>query len=252
MKLFKIGGNIIDNEEQLKEFLLHFSKTQGPKILVHGGGKLASQLSERLGIEPKMVDGRRITDAATLDVVTMVYAGLINKKIVAILQSLFCNAIGMSGADANIIRAHKRPVGAVDYGYAGDVDKVDAGILLNLCEKGITPVICAITHDNKGQLLNTNADTIATEISIACSGMESTELIFCFEKDGVLDAEDKVINNLSHSYFNELVQQGVITDGMLPKLNNAFRALQSGTKNIRIVGPGYIEHPEQEHTLISN
>ncbi len=258
LKVIKIGGNVIDNPESLQQFIADFALLQGPKILVHGGGKIATKLAEDLGIKSKMVEGRRITDGESLKVVTMVYAGLINKNIVAGLQQHKCNAIGLSGADGNMIRATRRlpqkvlssveparagtdgDLGeAVDYGFVGDLDEssIDHQGLSKLLEAGFTPVFSAITHDGKGQLLNTNADTIASAISIAMSKEYETSLIFCFEKAGVLmDVEDEgsVIRTIDPHYYNELKHQGIINDGMIPKLDNAFEAINKGLKEVCI------------------
>jgi acetylglutamate kinase len=250
LKVIKIGGNVIDNPESLQQFIADFAMLQGPKILVHGGGKIATKLAEDLGIKSKMLEGRRITDGESLKVVTMVYAGLINKNIVAGLQSENCNAIGLSGADGNMIRATRRlpqkvlsggeDLGeAVDYGFVGDLDEssIDRKGLYKLLEAGFTPVFSAITHDGKGQLLNTNADTIASAISIAMSVEYETSLIFCFEKAGVLmDVEDEssVIKSIDQHYYNELKLQGIINDGMIPKMDNAFEAINKGLKEVYI------------------
>jgi acetylglutamate kinase len=250
LQVIKIGGNVIDNPESLQQFIADFAMLQGPKILVHGGGKIATKLAEDLGIKSKMLEGRRITDGESLKVVTMVYAGLINKNIVAGLQSENCNAIGLSGADGNMIRATRRlpqkvlsggeDLGeAVDYGFVGDLDEssIDRKGLYKLLEAGFTPVFSAITHDGKGQLLNTNADTIASAISIAMSVEYETSLIFCFEKAGVLmDVEDEssVIKSIDQHYYNELKLQGIINDGMIPKMDNAFEAINKGLKEVYI------------------
>ncbi|MDP3467647.1 MAG: acetylglutamate kinase [Daejeonella sp.] len=250
LKVIKIGGNVIDNPDSLQQFIADFAMLQGHKILVHGGGKIATKIAEDLGIKSKMVEGRRITDGESLKVVTMVYAGLINKNIVAGLQSENCNAIGLSGADGNMIRATRRlpqkvlssgeDLGeAVDYGFVGDLDEssIDRRGLYKLLEAGFTPVFSAITHDGKGQLLNTNADTIASAISIAMSKEYETSLIFCFEKAGVLmDIEDEgsVIRSIDPHYYNELKRQGIINDGMIPKLDNAFEAINKGLKEVCI------------------
>jgi acetylglutamate kinase len=250
LKVIKIGGNVIDNPDSLQQFIADFAMLQGPKILVHGGGKIATKLAEDLGIKSKMVEGRRITDGESLKVVTMVYAGLINKNIVASLQSENCNAIGLSGADGNLIQAKRRPLKeifskeknesiSVDYGFVGDLNEsaIDHQALSKLLEAGFTPVFSAITHDGKGQLLNTNADTIASAISIAMSKEYETSLIFCFEKAGVLmDVEDEssIISSIDPHYYNELKRQGIINDGMIPKLDNAFEAINKGLKEVCI------------------
>lgn len=247
--VIKIGGNIIDDEGKLSSFIKSFAQIQGKKILVHGGGKLATKLGETLGIEQKLVDGRRITDAETLKIVTMVYAGLINKSIVSQLQSNNCNAIGLTGADGNCIVAHKRisansplGLGGIDYGFAGDIDKINSAFLQNLLEQDITVVIAPITHDKKGQLLNTNADTIAQEIAKALSTYYNVQLIYSFEKSGVLldvNDETSVIKKISRNYYEQLKApssdgRGAIFAGMIPKLDNAFTALNSGVKKVII------------------
>jgi len=200
LKVIKIGGNIIDNDNALQQFLKDFASIKTPKILVHGGGKLATKLAQQMQVEVNMVDGRRITDQDTLDIITMVYAGKINKTIVAQLQANNCNAIGFSGADGNTIISNKRPVKAIDYGFVGDVKKVNTKTLELLLNNHITPIFCAITHDENGQLLNTNADTIASEIAIGFAPIYNTALYYCFEKNGVLkDVEnnDSVIENIN-------------------------------------------------------
>ncbi len=237
--IIKIGGHVIDNSENLHYFLEDFSDLQGYKILVHGGGKMATELSHTLGIEPKMIDGRRITDIETLRVVTMVYAGLINKNIVAQLQAKKCNAIGLTGADANLIRANKRPVNEIDYGFVGDLDQTSVAThkLSALLEEGLIPVFSAITHDGKGQLLNTNADTIASTIATALAANYETHLVYCFEKKGVLrdvNNEESIITRIASSYFETLKSEGVIAGGMLPKLENAFKAIKNGVKEVYI------------------
>lgn len=235
--LIKIGGNIIDDEAKLSSFLQSFAAVKAKKILVHGGGKLATKLAEQTGVKQQMIEGRRITDAETLKIVTMVYAGLINKTIVAQLQSKGCNALGLTGADGNAILAHKRVVKELDYGFAGDVDSVNAQFLHRLLQDEITPVLSPITHDGKGQLLNTNADTIAQEIAKAVSEFYDVELIYSFEKSGVLlNAEDEqsVINKINQPYFDELKTKGLVFAGMIPKLQNAFAALDSGVKKVII------------------
>lgn len=250
LKVIKIGGNVIDNPESLQQFIADFAMLQGPKILIHGGGKIATKLAYDLGITSKMVEGRRITDGESLKVVTMVYAGLINKNIVAGLQHEACNAIGLSGADGNLIHAKRRPVKeifsneknetiSVDYGFVGDLDEssIDYMGLKKLLEAGFIPVFSAITHDGKGQLLNTNADTIASAIAVAMSKEYETSLIFCFEKAGVLlDVKDEgsVIRSIDPHYYNELKLQGIINDGMIPKLDNAFEAINKGLKEVCI------------------
>lgn len=237
LSIIKIGGNVIENKEELSKFLKAFSKLEGLKILVHGGGKLATKLGTRLGIESKLIDGRRITDEDSLGLITMVYAGLVNKNIVAELQSHNCNAIGLSGADGDTIQAHKRPVKDIDYGYAGDVDGVSTNTITKLLEAGLTPVFCAMTHDGKGQLLNTNADTIASELAIGMSGNYETTLYYCFERKGVLmnvNDDDSVVKHIDSESYQDLLEQKIIADGMLPKMENCFHALQKNVHQVRI------------------
>ncbi len=237
LSIVKIGGNVIEAEDQLAKFLSSFSKMEGLKILVHGGGKLATQLAEKLGIQSQLVGGRRITDEESLKVITMVYGGLTNKNIVAQLQANNCNAIGLSGADGNTIQAHKRPVKTIDYGYAGDVDGINATTINALLTSGLVPVFCAITHNGKGQLLNTNADTIASEMAIGMSGLYETTLYYCFEKKGVLmdvAEENSVVKHINSQSYQELLDQKIIADGMLPKLENCFHALNKNVHKVCI------------------
>lgn len=229
LRIVKIGGNIIDDPQKLEDFLVDFALLTGPKILVHGGGKLATQLSKKLGVETQMVDGRRITTSEDLDIVVMVYAGLINKKIVAGLQGKGCNAIGLSGADAECLRASKRPVNPIDFGWVGDIESVNVPSIRLFLDAGFTPVFCAISHDSKGHLLNTNADTIASELAIGMSGHFETELIYCFEKKGVLENvedDESVIPHINTARYRELKESGAIHKGMLPKMENCFHALE--------------------------
>jgi acetylglutamate kinase len=238
--IVKIGGNIIDDELLLNIFLKKFAAIQTKKILVHGGGKLATRLAEKLGINQQMVEGRRITDAETLKIVTMVYAGYINKNIVASLQSLQCNALGISGADGNSILSHKREKSGIDYGFAGDIDRVNTAWFVQLLLNGHTVVVSPITHDGKGQLLNTNADTIAQEIAKSLSSYFDVTLIYSFEKSGVLkdvDNENSVIEKLHLGYYKELKETEKIFAGMIPKLDNAFKAIESGVRKV-IIGKG--------------
>lgn len=235
--LLKIGGNIIDNPTELAQFLSDFSKIEGYKVLVHGGGKSATKMAESIGLVPQMIDGRRITDAAMLDVVVMIYAGQINKNIVAQLQANNTNAMGFSGADGNLIQSDKRNHPTIDYGFVGDVKKVNIQLLETLLSNGIVPVFCAITHDGKGQLLNTNADTIASELAIALSEVFDVTLNYCFEKPGVLyDAEDdsSVILSINQELYSQLKAEKAIHSGMIPKLDNCFNSLSKGVQKIKI------------------
>ncbi|GGF47894.1 acetylglutamate kinase [Echinicola rosea] len=235
ISIVKIGGNVIDDPAKLEEFLMLFARLEGKKILVHGGGVMASKFGLQLGIEPKMVEGRRITDEATLDVVTMVYAGMINKKIVAKLQYLEQNAMGFTGADGNLIRSVKRPVKVIDYGFVGDVKEIDTELLDVLLEKDVVPVFSAITHDRKGNLLNTNADTIASEIATSMAIKHNVRLYFCFNKAGVLideNNDDSLVPKINEDIYDELKRDRVIHSGMIPKLDNAFSALQKGVSNV--------------------
>jgi acetylglutamate kinase len=237
MEIIKIGGNIVDNDQVLDKFLDIFASEKKPRILVHGGGKIATKISAALGIETQMIDGRRITDEETLKVVTMVYAGLINKTIVAKLQARGVKAIGLCGADANIILSHKRQKGNVDYGFVGDVDAVDGQFLADLIAKGYTPILSPITHDKQGNLLNTNADTIASVTAVALSITHETSLTYCFELDGVLkDFNDKtsVIKNISSLDYQKLKAENIISDGMIPKIDNCFEAINQGVTKVRI------------------
>jgi len=239
LSVIKIGGNVIDNSEKLHQFLLDFKALPGDKILIHGGGKIATELGVSLGVEAKMVDGRRITDIETLRIVTMVYAGLINKNMVAQLQAKGCNAIGLTGADGNIIKAVKRPVKEIDYGFVGDLDEasVSSATLDSLLRAGLTPVLCAITHDGDSQLLNTNADTIASAVAVAMSSLYETVLVYCFEKRGVMrDVEDdhSLVPEIRMAEFEGLKQEGIVSGGMIPKLHNAFEAIKSGVSAVYI------------------
>lgn len=237
IKIFKIGGGIIDNPQDLATFLSVFSQVSGKKILVHGGGKSANQLLQKMGIQPIMVEGKRITDAATLEVVTMTYAGEINKKIVASLQALNSNALGMCGADGNAILAKKRPVKQIDYGFVGDLtpESINTTLFNGLLDLNILPVMCAITHDGNGQLLNTNADTIAATLAAALAKTNSVELYYCFDKKGVLidkDNEDSYISSITPELYERYKADGIITDGMIPKLDNAFATLGQGVEKV--------------------
>lgn len=254
ISIVKIGGNIINDPQELESTLEAFSKLSGPKILVHGGGRLASDMSKRLGITPKMIDGRRITDLDTLEVVTMVYAGLINKQIVAQLQSLGTNAIGLSGADGNVIKATKRPKGKIDYGYAGNISSVSADALSQLLSAGFTPVCCPITHDQQGQLLNTNADTIASSVATALSSTFEAVLYYLFDKSGVLldvNDENSLIPLITPEKYEELKRTQSVHTGMIPKLDNCMDAIGQGVHRVYIGQPKIIADNSTPKTTIS-
>ena len=238
LTIVKVGGAVVEDELQLSQLLKDFSAIEGRKVLVHGGGRKATKMAERLGIETKMVEGRRITDADMLEVVTMVYGGLVNKNLVAKLQANGVNALGLTGADANAIRSHKRPLkNGVDYGFVGDVDQADGEMLGRLIEAGITPVMAPLTHDGEGQILNTNADTIASETAKALANLYDVTLIFSFEKKGVLrnpDDDDSVIATITHADFERYKADGTISGGMLPKIENALSAVDAGVSKVII------------------
>ena len=251
LTIIKVGGKVVETPDSLTALLAQFSTIGGSKILVHGGGRTATQLATRLGIESRMVNGRRITDKETLDVVTMVYAGLVNKTIVAQLQALDINALGLTGADLNYMRSEKRPVGDVDYGFVGDVKAVQPGIIASLLQQGVVPVLAPLTHDKQGLLLNTNADTIAGETAKAMAHFFKVTLVYCFEKKGVLLDEtddDSVLPTLNRAQFKDYVAKGVIQGGMIPKLENAFEAIDAGvssvviTKADALIGAGTVIH----------
>lgn len=240
-KLFviKIGGNVVDDAAALELFLKKFAAVEGNKILVHGGGKIATSIGKQLGIVPNYINGRRITDAATIDLVTMVYAGLINKKLVAVLQSMNCNAIGLTGADADIIPADKRPIEEIDYGFVGDIksESVAVNNLHAFLENNMVPVVAPLTHDGQGQMLNTNADTIASALAVALSKQYDVRLIYCFEKKGVLENiadETSVISLINKEKYQQLLQDKKLADGILPKIENAFAAINSGVNEVLI------------------
>lgn len=244
LTIIKVGGKIVEEEDTLQRLLTDFAAIPGKKLLVHGGGRSATRLAAQLGIESRMVNGRRITDADTLRVVTMVYGGLVNKNIVAGLQARGVNAIGLTGADMNVIRSHKRPVKDVDYGFVGDVDEVNASFLGNLIDQGVVPVMAPLTHDKQGHLLNTNADTITGETAKALATLFDVTLIFCFEKRGVLRNEnddDSVIPHINRTDFEALVADGTIQGGMIPKLENAFSALKAGVSRVIITQASAID-----------
>lgn len=235
--IIKVGGKIVENPERLECLLNDFSTYPGKKVLVHGGGRSATKIASLLGVESKMVNGRRITDSEMLRVVMMVYGGLVNKTIVAGLQSRGINALGLTGADLDVIRSDKRPVKDVDYGFVGDVKMVNAGVLDLLLEQDIVPVMAPLTHDGNGQMLNTNADTIAGETAKALAPLFDVTLIYCFEKKGVLmdeNDDNSVIPRLSEVLFRDYVEKGIIQGGMIPKLENSFSAINAGVKRIVI------------------
>ena len=236
--VIKIGGNVIDNPHALRQFLATFAALSGHKILVHGGGKMATQIADRLGVETEMIEGRRLTDQGMLDVVTMVYGGLVNKTIVGLLQSLGCNAIGLTGADAGIIRAQKRPVQEIDYGFVGDIEEVSSLKFEVFLDNGLVPVIAPLTFDiESGSMLNTNADTMASAVAAALAQKYNVNLIYCFEKKGVLsnsEDDDSVIQKITPDSYFHFKAAGVINKGMVPKLDNAFQAIEKGVSQVII------------------
>ncbi len=237
LTIVKVGGKIVEEEDSLQQLLSDFSAIPGKKVLIHGGGRSATKMAAQLGIESKMVNGRRITDAEMLNVVTMVYGGLVNKTIVSRLQAEGVNALGLTGADMDIIRSHKRPVKDIDYGFVGDVETVNGELLADLIQKGIVPVIAPLTHDGKGHILNTNADTMAGETAKGLAQYFDVTLLFCFEKKGVLkdpDDDDSVIPYINEETFKQLVNEGVIQGGMIPKLENSFDAIHAGVSKVII------------------
>ena len=237
LTIVKIGGKVIDEPEKLSAILKNFADLSGLKILVHGGGKKASQLLEKLNIPVKMVEGRRITDGPSLEIVQMVFAGLINKNIIAELQADNCPAIGLCGADGNTISAHKRPVTKIDFGFVGDIDRVNAEAIIKILKNGFIPVFCALTHDGKGQMLNTNADTIASELGIALAEYYEVDVIYCFEMRGVMqdiNNPESIIAHINRKKYAELKSENIISDGMIPKIDNAFSALDKGVMNVFI------------------
>ena len=237
LTVIKVGGKIVEEEATLNRLLDDFATIEGHKVLVHGGGRSATKIAAQLGIESKMVNGRRITDSETLKVVTMVYGGLVNKNVVAGLQARGVNALGLTGADMNVMRSVKRPVKEVDYGFVGDVEKVDASLLSDLIYKGVVPVMAPLTHDGKGHMLNTNADTIAGETAKALATLFDVTLVFCFEKKGVLRDEnddDSVIPLITPAEFKQYVADSIIQGGMIPKLENSFAAIDAGVSEVII------------------
>lgn len=253
LTIVKVGGKVVETPESLQQLLADFVALPGLKILVHGGGRSATKVAEQLGIETKMVEGRRITDLETLKVVTMVYAGLVNKNIVASLQAKGANAIGLTGADLNLIKAVKRLVKDIDYGYVGDVESVQVEELMGLLNKNVVPVIAPLTHDGLGNMLNTNADTMASALAVALAKHYQVNLVYCFEKKGVLsnpDDDDAVIEKLSHMLFKQYQQSGVIAEGMIPKLDNGFSALDSGVAKVVITNTEGLKDGFDSGTLL--
>lgn len=238
LTIVKVGGAVVEDESQLSQLLANFSAIPGKKLLVHGGGRRATKVASELGIESKMINGRRITDAKMLEVVTMVYGGLVNKNLVARLQAHGVNALGLTGADIDVIRSHKRPVkDGIDYGFVGDVDHANGEMLNTLIQAGITPVIAPLTHDGQGNILNTNADTMASETAKALASYFDVTLIFAFEKAGVLqdpDDDSSVIPVINRDLYNQYVEKGIISGGMMPKIENALAAIEAGVKRVII------------------
>lgn len=253
LQIVKIGGNLIGNSDILEEFLLDFAKLEDFKILVHGGGNAATALEEKLGMKPKVIDGRRITSAESLEVVTMVYAGLINKNIVSNLQAKKCNALGLSGADGNTITAIKRPLKDIDYGFAGDITAINTELIITMLSAGICPVFCPITHDLNAQLLNTNADTIAAELAINLAANYEVTLNYCFDKPGVLfdrENEDTLIDVLDKETYDKLKNEGRIASGMLPKLKNCFEALENGVSQVILGNHKMLKSRNEKYTNV--
>lgn len=246
LTIIKVGGKIVENPESLNALLKDFAAVEGKKLLVHGGGRSATQLAARLGVETKMVDGRRITDEAMLEVVTMVYGGLVNKRIVAGLQALGVNAVGLTGADMNIVLSDKRKVSAVDYGWVGDVKRVNAEAVATLIESGCCPVVAPLTHDGCGHMLNTNADTMAGEMAKAMAAHYDVTLMFCFEKPGVLADENddsSLIPTITPAVLDDLKRRGVVSGGMIPKLDNAIACVSAGVESVVITQADRIADP---------
>jgi len=254
LSIIKIGGNIIEDPASLEHFLRLFANLKGKKILVHGGGKRATHIASKLGVKSNMVNGRRITDAETLEVITMVYGGLVNKNIVAKLQALNTNAIGLTGADINSIQSEIRPVKEIDFGFVGDVKKVATKSINKLIEADFTPVFSAITHNGSGQLLNTNADTITSQVAIGMSSFYKTVIYYCFELNGVLKSiedKDSVITSINSETYQQLITDGIIADGMLPKLENCFDALKNGVDKVHIGNTSMFSQKNDNFTTIT-
>lgn len=249
LQIIKIGGNVVDDEVLLNQFLYDFAQIKAPKILIHGGGKITTELAQKLNIAQTMIEGRRVTDSETIKIATMVYAGLINKNIVAKLQTKQCNAIGLSGADANVISGKKRNHPTIDFGFVGDIVEINTEQIISFIRQGLTPVFCPIIHDSEGTLLNTNADTIATQIAIALAKTYQVNLSFCFEKKGVLrnpDDEQSYIPVINKSEYEKLKTSKIISNGMIPKLDNAFEAINNGVNKVLLY------HADQLATLETN
>ena len=237
LQVVKVGGNVIENRKSLNNFLVDFTKIRGAKILVHGGGKEATQMAHKLNIPVQIIEGRRVTDSANLEIISMLYAGKLNKTIVALLQAYKCDSLGLTGADGNSVIAKKRSSKPIDFGFVGDVVSVNSALFNLLLNQKITPVCCAITHDKNGQLLNTNADTIASEIASSMSAYYEVTLSYCFEKKGVLKKlmdEDSIIPSINSNQYEYLKKEGIINEGMLPKIKNCFEALKKGVTKVRI------------------
>ena len=251
--VIKVGGKIVEEQESLNDLLDRFATIEGRKVLIHGGGRSATRIAQALGIESKMVDGRRITDAETLKVVTMVYGGLVNKNIVAGLQARNINALGLTGADCNVLKAHKRPVKEVDWGFVGDVESANGAILAKLIEEGIVPIMAPLTHDGKGTLLNTNADTIASETAKALAPYFDVTLTYCFEHPGVMrNPEDptSLIAQIDSNSYKQLLADGIISGGMIPKIDNAFAALDGGVAKVIITKADAIDGVAGTHIIV--
>lgn len=254
LNVIKIGGKLIDDPAAIGSFLADFTALSSPKILIHGGGNLATKMAQDLHVPVQQIDGRRITDDATLDIITMAYAGKINKNLVARLQSLGCDALGLTGADGDSIRSKIRAKKPIDFGHVGDPETVNTNFIQSLLDQGITPVFCAITHDGAGQLLNTNADTVAADVCSAFAKAYTTKLYFCFEKPGVLtDISDdtSVIEHITQSEYENLKSNGTIADGMLPKMQNSYRALSNGVSSVHIGLPSMITQSTVKHTTLT-
>lgn len=250
--VIKVGGKIVEEQESLDALLDRFAAIEGAKVLIHGGGRSATKTAERLGIESKMVNGRRITDKDMLQVVTMVYGGLVNKNIVASLQARGINALGLTGADCNIIRAHKRPVGEVDFGFVGDVEHADGDMLGRLIEQGIVPIVAPLTHDGKGNLLNTNADTMAAETAKGLAKLYDVTLTYCFEFPGVMrnpDDADSLIPVINKDSYKQLLADGTVSGGMIPKIDNAFNAIDNGVAKVIITKADAIDGKSGTHIV---